>query len=140
MTGAAVTAPEFAHRFENAEVLAELLAIAGSPLSPDEVLQRFRAGRAEGAASSEVIPTLFPGPPRFPHPDVARRLFQNLLGLWDVSGIPDFQLVVDPAGAGRARPRKVAPPGPPGDRRAGCRGTWRRSAPGSPRTDARASG
>ena len=106
--------PEFAHRFENAEVLAELLAIAGSPLSPDEVLQRFRAGRAEGAASSELIPTLFPGPPRFPDPDVARRLFQNLLGLWDASGIPDFRLAVDPAGAGRARPRKIPPPGLPG--------------------------
>jgi hypothetical protein len=106
-------APEFAHRFENAEVLSELLAIAGSPLAPEEVLQRFRAGRAEGAESSEVIPTLFPGPPRFPNPDVARRLFQNLLGLWDASGIPDFQLAIDPRQAGRARPRKVEPPGPP---------------------------
>ena len=50
MTGAGREAPEFAHRFENAEVLAELLTIAGSPLSPDEVLQRFRAGRAGGAS------------------------------------------------------------------------------------------
>ena len=57
---------EFARRFESADVLAELLAIAGSPLSPDEVLRRFRAGRVEGAEANEIIPTLFPEPPRFP--------------------------------------------------------------------------
>jgi hypothetical protein len=106
--------PEFDHRFESAEVLSELLAAAGSPLDSEEVLLRFRAGRAEGAESGEVIPTLFPAPPRFPHPDVARRLFQNLLGLWDASGIPDFQLGSDPRHAPHARPRKVEPPGGPG--------------------------
>ena len=105
--------PEFVHRFENAEVLAELLAIAGSPLEPEEVVRRFRSGRAEGAEANEVIPTLFPDPPRFPDPDLARRLFQNLLGLWDASASPAFQL---PPSAEVPRPQRerVAAPGPAG--------------------------
>ena len=73
-------------------------------MSPDEVLRRFRAARAEGAEASEVIPTLFPEPPRFPHPDVARRLFQNLLGLWDAVG-----LACVPSRLGAAR--RAAPAG-----------------------------
>ena len=64
--------PGFVHRFEGPEVLAELLGIAGSPLEPEEVLRRFRAGRAGGAEAGEVVPTLFPEAPRFPSPDVAR--------------------------------------------------------------------
>jgi hypothetical protein len=77
------------------------------------VLRRFRAGRAEGAEAGEVIPTLFPEAPRFPSPDVARRLFQNLLGLWDAAQSPEFRLSsrTDPP---RARPEKVPAPGAPG--------------------------
>ncbi len=106
--------PGFVHRFESAEVLAELLDIAGSPLEPDAVLQRFRSARAEGADAGEVIPTLFPAPPRFPHPDLARRLFQNLLGLWDASAAPGFRLGGAEADTRRRRPEQVTPPGPPG--------------------------
>ena len=58
------------------------------------MLARFRTGRSEGLEASEVIPTLFPAPPRFANPDIARRLFQNLLGLWDASAAPDFRLPV----------------------------------------------
>ncbi len=104
-------AAEFVHRFESTEVLGELLAIAGSSMSPDAVLRRFRAARAEGAEANEVIPTLFPEVPRFPHPDVARRLFQNLLGLWDAAASPAFRLVSEPA-VPRSRPEKVPAPGP----------------------------
>lgn len=105
--------PGFVHRFEGPEALAELLGIAGSPLGTEEVLRRFRTGRAEGAEAGEVIPTLFPEAPRFPNPDVARRLFQNLLGLWDAAQSPEFRLPsrTDPR---RARPEKVPVPGPPG--------------------------
>jgi hypothetical protein len=104
----------FAHRFESAEVLAELLEIAGSALSPDEVLARFRAARAEGAEAPDVIPTLFPEAPRFPHPDVARRLFQNLLGLWDAAASPGFRLASASPAPRRPGPEKVGPPGRPG--------------------------
>jgi len=103
-------APEFVRRFESPEVLAELLGIAGSPLHPEEVLRRFRNGRAEGAEANEVIPTLFPESPRFPDPEVARRLFQNLLGLWDASASPAFRLASGTF-LPRPRPEKVAPPG-----------------------------
>ena len=106
--------PAFVHRFETAEVLAELLEIAGSPLAPEEVLRRFRAGRAEGAEANDVIPALFPEPPQFPHPDIARRLFQNLLGLWDASASPSFRLAPGADAARRPRPEKVDVPGPPG--------------------------
>jgi hypothetical protein len=103
-------AQRFVHRFESAEVLAELLAIAGSPLDPEEVLRRFRSARAEGAEANEVIPTLFPEPPRFPHPEVAKQLFQNLLGLWDASASPAFRVAPRPA-VPRPRPEKVLAPG-----------------------------
>ena len=106
-------APEFIHRFESAEVLAELLDLAGSRLEPEEVLRRFRSGRAEGAEASEVIPMLFPEPPRFPDTEVARQLFQNLLGLWDASARGDFHLA---GTTPRPRPQKVKPPGVPGPR------------------------
>jgi hypothetical protein len=106
--------PGFVHRFESAEVLAELLGIAGSPLEPEEVLRRFRSGRAEGAEAGEVIPTLFPEPPRFPSPDAARRLFQNLLGLWDAAESPAFRLPSRTDAPRRPRPEKAAAPGPPG--------------------------
>jgi hypothetical protein len=106
--------PGFVHLFESPEVLAELLGIAGSPLGPEEVLSRFRTGRAEGAEAGAVIPTLFPEPPRFPSPDVARRLFQNLLGLWDAAQSPEFRLPPRADAPRRTRPEKVAAPGPPG--------------------------
>ena len=104
----------FAHRFESPEVLAELLGIAGSALTPEEVLERFHAARAEGASAPETIPALFPEPPRFPHPDVAHRLFQNLLGLWDASGSPGFRLASESPAPRPPRPEKVGPPGRPG--------------------------
>ncbi len=121
-------APGFAHRFEDAEVLAELLAAAGSPLTPEEVLERFRAGRAEGAEAGEVIPALFPEAPRFPHPDVARRLFQNLLGLWDASAARDFRLPGDFRGERPPRPAKLDATPSAAPRGSGC--CLRRGRPG----------
>lgn len=75
---------QFEHRFEGAEILDGLLELAGSALNSQEVLAQFVAGHQAGAESSELIPTLFEGEPRFPSPEIARRLFQNLLGLWDL--------------------------------------------------------
>ena len=61
-----------------------LLDLTGSALDTNEVIGRFAAGVAAGETPSSVIPTLFDGEPRFPDPDIARRLYQNLLGLWDL--------------------------------------------------------
>ena len=96
-------AADFELRLESAEELGSLLAVAGSPLDSDAVLARFRTGRSEGLQSSEVIPSLFPEPPRFANPEVARRLFQNLLGLWDASADPAFRLPT-------SRPRRATVP------------------------------
>jgi hypothetical protein len=76
---------DFDHRFEGADVLAGLLDLAGSPYGPEEVLETFRQGRKAGLAPGDVIPTLFPTEPRFGDPALAQRLFQNLLGLWDLA-------------------------------------------------------
>ncbi len=93
----------FDRRFEGVTVLAGLLEVAGSPFGPDDVLAHFRQARAAGLTPGDVIPGLFPEEPRFAEPDTARRLFQNLLGLWDLSTGP-----VSLALPGR-RPRKPTP-------------------------------
>ena len=75
----------FDRRFEGAAILAGLLGLAGSPYGPEDVLAHFREAHKAGLAASDVIPTLFPEEPRFQDAAMARRLFQNLLGLWDLS-------------------------------------------------------
>ncbi|HET6922738.1 MAG TPA: hypothetical protein VFI16_06285 [Anaeromyxobacteraceae bacterium] len=69
--------------YEGPEVLSALLARAGSPLEAEEVAERFAAAQAAGESRGEAIPALFPGEPRFPSPDDARRLYGNLFGLWN---------------------------------------------------------
>ncbi|RKH15181.1 hypothetical protein D7V97_00780 [Corallococcus sp. CA053C] len=76
--------PDFVRQFEGVQTLDGLLELAGSPCDTAEVLERMREARAEGGASSDVIPTLFAEEPRFKDPELARRLYQNLLGLWDL--------------------------------------------------------
>ncbi|MBU8899330.1 hypothetical protein DRW03_10260 [Corallococcus sp. H22C18031201] len=75
---------EFTRQFEGPQTLDGLLDLAGSPCDTPEVLTRMREARAKGRTHSDVIPTLFPEEPRFPSPELARRLYQNLLGLWDL--------------------------------------------------------
>src|SRR6476661_557119 len=74
----------FNREFEGLEVLGELLALAAADLDPEEVVERFRQAQARGEPAQAVIPTLFEEEPRFPDPEYARMLYQNLLGLWDV--------------------------------------------------------
>ncbi len=98
---------EFRHQFDGASVLEELLALAGSPYTVDEVIAQMQQAQGEGIAANTVIPTLFEGEPRFENPEAARLLFQNLLGLWDLisSGRP-FPLEPE---AKPIRPRKAKP-------------------------------
>jgi hypothetical protein len=101
---------EFVHHFEGAPVLDELLRLAGSAHDSYTALQEMRRARGEGRAAREVIPTLFEGEPRFGSPELAQRLFQNLLGLWALlaEGKP-----VRLEGEERpARPRKEKPVAP----------------------------
>jgi hypothetical protein len=99
---------DFERRFEGRDTLEELLGIAGSPFTMQQVVDAMREAVAEKKAASELIPTLFEGEPRFSNPDVARRLYQNLLGLWDLvaAGQP-----FDHEGA-KAPPPRVKKPKP----------------------------
>jgi hypothetical protein len=108
----------FERHFEGAEILDGLLELAGSALDSNEVLARLVAGHEAGVAADALIPTLFDGEPRFPSPEVARRLYQNLLGLWDLvrSG---RKVELEPT-ARPPRPKKEKPtPPPPFDPQAG---------------------
>jgi len=102
---------DFQRQFEGAQTLDGLLDLAGSPLDTAGVLARMQAARAEGTAYSDVIPTFFEEEPRFPSPDIARRLYQNLLGLWDL--VEEGKAVRLDDGPRPPRPKKVKPSPPP---------------------------
>jgi len=68
--------------YEGPEVLTALLDRAGSPHDAEEVAAVFRRAREAGEQRAAVIPGLFPEEPRFGSPDEARRLYENLFGLW----------------------------------------------------------
>jgi hypothetical protein len=64
-------------------VLDELLRLANSEYSAREVVELFSDAQEADEMSSAVIPALFSEEPRFTDPQIAKRLYQNLLGLWD---------------------------------------------------------
>jgi hypothetical protein len=120
---------DFARQFEGAQVLDGLLQLAGASHDTLTVLAHMRQAHAEGRASQEVIPSLFEHEPRFESPDLARRLFQNLLGLWDlVQEGKSVRLEDGPRPSPHTRTRRCS-------RRSRTRSTpshprsWRRSAP-----------
>lgn len=76
-------ADEFSHHFEGPEVLDELLEVTCCPLSLDGVVEAMKAAQSQGQSAQDFVPELFPSPPRFQTPDVAKKFFSNLLGLWD---------------------------------------------------------
>jgi hypothetical protein len=103
--------PDFTRQFEGAQTLDGLLDLAGSPCDTAEVLARMRAAHAEGRPHSDVIPTLFSEEPRFPSPELARRLYQNLLGLWDL--VEEGKAVrLEEEGPRPPRPKKEKPAQP----------------------------
>lgn len=74
----------FERRFESIERLDTLLASAGSTYSTFEVAEGFRLALKDGANAGDVIPDLFESEPRFADPSLARALYGNLFGLWDM--------------------------------------------------------
>jgi hypothetical protein len=96
-----------APEYEGPEALSALLARAGCPLDAGEVQGRFAEARARGLDRSAVIPGLFPSEPRFASPDEARRLYQNLFGLWErvAAGLPGEEAPPPPQ-----RERRPLPP------------------------------
>ncbi|PTL80044.1 hypothetical protein [Vitiosangium sp. GDMCC 1.1324] len=103
---------DFVHQFEGAQVLDGLLELAGTSHDSLTVLAHMRQAHAEGRTSQEVIPGLFEHEPRFGSPELARRLFQNLLGLWDLveEGKP-VRLEEGPR-APKPKKQKTEPPRP----------------------------
>src|SRR5262245_61660028 len=108
----------FEPAFEGKEVLDELLEISGARVDTEGVVVRMREALRNGEPREAVVPSLFDGEPRFPDPSLARRLFQNLLGLWDLlqrgqpvplDGGPD----AGPGGEKRPRVKRPIPEPPP---------------------------
>jgi hypothetical protein len=79
-TGAAAGLPPI---YEGPEALTALLARAGATLGIEEVAARFTTALQAGEPRAAVIPTLFEQEPHFSSPAEARRLYGNLLGLWE---------------------------------------------------------
>jgi hypothetical protein len=103
---------DFARHFEGAPVLDELLQLAGASHDTLTVLAHLRQAHAEGRSSQEVIPSLFEHEPRFESPELARRLFQNLLGLWDLVREGKSVRLEDGPRPPRPKKEKVEPPRP----------------------------
>jgi hypothetical protein len=120
---------ELERHFEGRQVLDELLALAGSRYDTDGVLVAFRTAHAEGDGPRDVIPALFDGEPRFPSPEVARRLYGNLFGLWDqVAAGGKVELEAPPPREVRQKPQRTPPPppfGPEGPDEAFVEQAWR---------------
>ncbi|MCI0573333.1 MAG: hypothetical protein L0Y66_21515 [Myxococcaceae bacterium] len=120
---------ELTRQFEGSALLDDLLALAGSRYDTDGVVVAFRAALKEGHEAREAIPTLFDGEPHFPSPEIARRLYGNLFGLWDVlaEGGP-LTLEAPPPREPRHKPEKTPPPspfGPEGPGEAFVEQAWR---------------
>lgn len=106
----------FSREFEGLDVLEELLQIANASLDARGVIARFREAQSKGEPAQRVVPTLFSEEPRFPDPDYARMLYQNLLGLWDA--LEAGEAVDAPKRAARPekpKKQKAQPPPPFGE-------------------------
>ncbi|QDE72273.1 hypothetical protein [Myxococcus xanthus] len=103
---------DFQRHFEGAQTLDGLLDLAGSGLDSAQVLERMRDARADGTPPSDVIPALFDEEPRFPSPEIARRLYQNLLGLWDLVAEGKHVRLEDEARPPRPKKVKASAPAP----------------------------
>jgi hypothetical protein len=102
--------PSFVRHFEGRAALDELLSMAGAKVDTEGAAALFAQAVEEEASAAETIPLLFDGEPTFEHPELARRLYQNLLGLFDAveQGGP-LRLDSPPP---KERKLKPAPPAP----------------------------
>jgi hypothetical protein len=100
-------------RFEGAAVLEELLAAAGAQVDALGAAEALREAQHEGLSPGEVFPTLFEGEPKFSDPQLARRLYENLFGLWDA--LESGQPLEQAEKSGREKVQKPEAPGAWGD-------------------------
>ena len=100
---------EFTPHFEGKEILDGLLDLAGCSLDSQGVLAVFQEAAAERRAKSDVIPTLFVEEPHFPDPSLAKRLYENLFGLWELAAAQGTIALDQPRPP--AKPKAAEPPG-----------------------------
>lgn len=100
----------FVHRFEGPEVLEGLLELVQCPLTFEGVVAAMKEAQALGQTAQGFIPELFETPPRFPDPALARKFFQNMLGLWDELSLGRS---VEAKPERQEREKKVRPQPPP---------------------------
>lgn len=105
----------FAREFEGLDVLDELLSISNAKMNARAVVDRFRDAQERREEAQRVIPSLFLEEPRFPDPEYARLLYQNLLGLWDAVEAGE-ELEEKRADRPRREKKKTAEAPPPFDR------------------------
>ena len=103
-------APELSRVYEGAEVLGACLEAAGSTMPIAVLKDVFAAAQQEGAVPGEVFVALFAEEPRFESPEAAKRLYQNLFGLWDRVARGDSG---EPVGGRPVAVEKPAPLPPP---------------------------
>ncbi len=75
---------ELPRRYEGQATLQKLLAGSGTVADVEDVVGAFEKAVAQGVSANVVISALWDDEPRFESPDAARRLFGNLLALYDL--------------------------------------------------------
>jgi hypothetical protein len=75
---------ELERKYEGSEALQQLLTKSGSLADVEDVAGAFAEAAKLGAPAAVVIPALWDDEPRFEDPAHARRLYANLLGLYEL--------------------------------------------------------
>jgi hypothetical protein len=102
----------FERRFEGPEILGELLQVCRSQMSLEDIIRAMHEGLAAKRSPGEVFPTFFDGEPHFPNPALARQLFQNLFGLWDLLQAGKTWRAAPPLRPKKSKRAPASPPAP----------------------------
>ncbi|MGC4117055.1 MAG: hypothetical protein QM765_21340 [Myxococcales bacterium] len=92
--------------YEGEAVLQRLLKASGASVAVSEVIELFKSAQTGKVGPDEAFPDLFDDEPRFASAMDAKRLYDNLFGLWDrvAAGGP-----LEPQGRPEGKARAVAP-------------------------------
>lgn len=99
---------ELPRRYEGQAALQRQLAAAGTVADVEDVVGAFQKAIAQGVPANVVIAALWDEEPRFDSPDAARRLFGNLLSLYELVERNE-PLDLAPGAPPRELPRAKAP-------------------------------
>ena len=117
---------ELERRFEGRAALDVLLLRSGSLADTEDVVAAFGRAAADGVPAPVVIQALWEDEPRFEDPSEARRLFGNLLALYElVAGGAAVDLSAPAAAPRRERAPRPEPFGPQGPTEGFVEAAWR---------------